>query len=149
LEEGAPQLALHSLFVALTIAMPLVGLPPMLWSWRQLSRFLDQHPRLCAEADLKAFRAVARQQMYLALVQIGVLASPWVVFGTGLALGALERFEAVYSIGAFAIVLLGGLGLRGVEKRVQSVPATGPELTLARDAVVRTWRVKPLPDWDD
>lgn len=140
---------LHAAFVTAVIAAPLVGLLPMAWGWRQLARFLQARPRLSAEADLKAFKALARDQMILALVQIGVLASPWVLFGIGLALGVLQVHESIFSTGSFVVVLAGGLALRLVEKRVQAVPAATPELEAARNRVVHTWMTKPLPDWDD
>ena len=137
------------IFLVLVALAPMLGLIPLIRGWQHLNAFLKRMPRLATEADLREFKALARRQMILALVQFGVLASPWAVFALGLATGNLTLSDSVFSVGACAVVLAVGLAMHFVEKRAQSLPTDTPELAQARDAVVKTWRRKALPDWAD
>jgi hypothetical protein len=124
-----------------------IGVANSIWFGLQLKNYANRTASLESDLDLFRFKKMVAKQMYAALAQIVVLSAPIVIFIAGIMFEALRGSDIVYVIvPSVVIIILGGF-FRGWEKHVRSVPAATPELAEQRDAVVRTWLRKALPDW--
>ena len=117
------------------------------WFGSELQRFADEVKTFSSTADLERFKAVVARQMYAALAQVLLLGLPFVAYLVGLSNGALGVGDVSYVISPSMVILVLGLRYRKVEGAVRKTPAATPQLEDARDAIVRTWLKKPLPDW--
>ncbi len=132
--------------------MAMLGLPALavvnaFWFGTELKNFLSSTPRLESSHDLERFKTVVAHQMYAALIQIVLLATPPIVFFFGIFRGVLNPSDLLYIIGPSAVILIVAAMYRGHEKRAKSIPSADPELEQQRDAIIHTWLRKPLPDW--
>ncbi len=132
--------------------MAMLGLPALavvnaFWFGTELKNFLSSTPRLESSHDLERFKTVVAHQMYAALIQIVLLATPPIVFFFGIFRGVLNPSDLFYIIGPSAVILIVAAMYRGHEKRAKSIPTADPELEKQRDAIIHTWLRKPLPDW--
>lgn len=135
--------------IAASVGPLLLALAWGAWNARQLQLFLRNHPELSSSWDLAAFKRMAAAQMRAALIQIALLLAPFGAFAWGLHRGILRWSDlGLVLIPVFLVGLLGA-AIRGVEKRVQTLPANDPLLAAERDAVVKCWKTKPLPNWTD
>jgi hypothetical protein len=104
---------------------------------------------LRTKEDLRAFRDVAKLNMYAALTLIPL----WGIFFLliPLTLGGLARHSSVVALfstlGMGPAMLLLSLGVLKEERSVQRTPAATDELAAERDRVVHVWLKKPFPDW--
>ena len=117
-----------------------------LWCWVSLSRFLARYPTLADEGALGAFKRLARVNMVLALLQIGVMVS-----GACVGILLILRHGVVRGLGAVllanGIVLALGKILKPLEARVRSLPAATEALAAEHARVSETWVSKPFPDF--
>jgi len=117
-----------------------------LWGGFSVRSFLARHSSISDRRALDAFKVLARWNMYLALLQIGVM-------GTGFVLGVLLilRFGALRGLGAILVangIVLGlGMVFKPYEVRARSLPAATPELAAEYAHVSETWVHRPLPDF--
>jgi hypothetical protein len=118
-----------------------------LWFGLELRRFSKRTRILASTADLEEFKRVVGNQMRAALAQIGLLALPAVLFAVGLVLEEFEAGDILFIIVPSALVVVLAMVFRTWEVEVRSIRVVGPELAAERDAIVTTWRRKPLPDW--
>ncbi|HSN56286.1 MAG TPA: hypothetical protein VLT32_16590 [Candidatus Sulfomarinibacteraceae bacterium] len=118
-----------------------------LWFGLELRRFSKRTRILASTADLEEFKRVVGNQMRAALAQIGLLALPAVLFAVGLVLEEFEAGDILFIIVPSALVVVLAMVFRTWEVDVRSIRVVGPELAAERDAIVTTWRRKPLPDW--
>jgi hypothetical protein len=118
-----------------------------LWFGLELRRFSKRTRVLASTADLEEFKRVVGNQMRAALAQIGLLALPAVLFAAGLVLEELDAGDILFIIVPSALVVVLAMVFRTWEVDVRSIRVVGPELAAERDAIVTTWRRKPLPDW--
>jgi hypothetical protein len=133
-------MTLWMLFVVLYATAAAVSL----WSRAQVVGFVNDTLEIAGTSDLERFKALARMEMYLALVMIVLLLS-------GLATGILLIFRHGL-LGLLGVVLANavvlGLGAlhKGVEDRARKLPATdGLEAEYRR--VGQIWTRKALPDF--
>jgi len=127
-------------FGALYVAAAVVSL----WSRAQVVGFLRDTPRIGATSDLERFKALARMEMYLALLMIvllisGLVAGLFLIFRHGVVglFGVLLANAAVLGLGVFHKV---------VENQARNLPASeGLESEYRR--VGRVWTRKALPDF--
>jgi fatty acid desaturase len=138
---------MRSTIIALIVLLSAVGCINGVVMGTRLKRFLDQVKMLQSSHDIELLKAVAKEQMYAALVQIPVLAIPAILFGFGIVTGNLSGSDLLLIIVPMLAVLLVGLTFKPVEKAVQSLPAADEELARQRDEIVTTWMKKALPDW--
>jgi membrane protein required for beta-lactamase induction len=117
----------------------------MLWSLTQLNRFLAETRDIGDEGCLERFKALARVQMYLALVgavflTAGMLAGIAVIARHGL-LGLL--------VVILTNMLILGLGMyhKKVEARTRSLQAASDALAKEYRRISGTWVKKALPDF--
>ncbi|MFN7974065.1 MAG: hypothetical protein U0166_17250 [Acidobacteriota bacterium] len=117
-----------------------------LWAMLALIAFKRDVPCLTTERDLDHFRAAVARQMYAALLQIALLGGCPVLTIAGVGLRWIEPIHVVLLLPAWGVVLVMGLAGRRIEQTVRAIPVA-EELRAERDAVVHTWRRRPIPDW--
>jgi hypothetical protein len=117
------------------------------WQGRDLRRFLDATPRLDSTSDLERFKGLAARQMWAALVQGALLLVAPACFVFGVFDKHLTGADFVWILLPSLIVILTARSYRSLELRAWTLESADSELEAARDAVVRTWRTRPLPDW--
>lgn len=109
-------------------------------------RFASSHATIADDRALDAFKRVARVNMYLALIQIVVLAT-----GTLVGILVIVKFGIVKGLPAVLVAngIVLGLGKRfkKFEDRARSLPAGTEELAQEHARVSETWLHKALPDF--
>jgi UPF0716 family protein affecting phage T7 exclusion len=109
-----------------------------------IQSFLSRKRSISTAADLAEFKAMARQQMYQALMQIVLLLS-------GLAIGTYglltDQIGLLLVIGLNAAVLIMGKAFTGMENRARSLPVNDPSLQEEYARVCVSWVKKPTPDF--
>lgn len=138
---------MRDLLLLLLLLLPGLAVLNALWFSAELRRFLAEVPRIESTRELERFKEVVARQMRAALVQIGLLGAPIVVFGIGTLRGVLAPRDLLYVILPAALVLAVAAQCRKVEQAARSIPAADELLLRERDRVVDTWLKKPLPDW--
>ena len=84
---------------------------------------------------------------YIALIQIGLLVAPGVVFVVGLIRDVLSVEDILFVVLPSFLILALGLAFKKVENKVRSIPVSDAILEERRDHIVRVWNTKPFPDW--
>jgi len=138
---------MRSTYLFLMLLFPALALLNSWWFARELKRFLAATPAVASAADLERMKKVVGRQMYAALAQILLLAAAPVVFVVGLLHRQLHPSDVLFIILPSAVVLLLSLSVKRIEAAVRGLDAADDELRRQRDAIVRTWLKKPLPDW--
>jgi len=118
-----------------------------LYFGNELKRFTASTPTLASTHDLERFKTVVGHQMYAALAQIGLLATPTLIYFAGVFNGTLPPSDLLYVLVPSAVILLLAAQYNSWEKKAKNLKAADPELTAQRDAIVHTWMKKPLPNW--
>jgi len=134
------------LLVAL-LALPAAAIANALVFGLELRRFARDTPEIGSTHDLERLKAVVGRQMYAALFQIALLAGPPILFGVGLVLGLLSPSDVLLVVLPAAAALLVAAAFKRAEVAVRSIPAVDEQLAAERDAIVRTWLRRPVPDW--
>ena len=107
--------------------------------------FLNTTPTIADEQSLERFKALARFNMRMALVQI-------LVFLAGIITGIviILRYGFLGLVGVMAVngvLLVLGLYMWGFEKRARSLPAATEDLAEQHRRISETWVKKALPDF--
>ena len=129
------------------IGLLVLGVVNLLWGGLELRRFQREVRTISSTHELERFRRLAAHQMYAALAQIGLLGLPILVFLFGLIRGDLHPTDVGYLIFPSLIVLVLAFLFKKIESEVQRTDAADELLSEQRDAVVRTWLKRALPDW--
>jgi hypothetical protein len=121
----------------------LIGMPRL--AQRELERFIAATPVIDGTASLERFKAIARHNMYGALVLIvagvlGIVAGLGVLSRHGLAGGALVT---VANVLLFAAVQR----MQALERLARGLPCSSPELEREHRRIGEVWQKKPLPDF--
>jgi hypothetical protein len=138
---------MRSTYTFLMLLFPAVALINTWWFGRELKAFVDATPAIASTADILRMKAVVGRQMIAALVQIPLLAAGPALLALGLFRHVLRPGDVVFVIVPSAAVLALSLATRRTEAAARELPAADDELRRQRDAIVRTWLKKPLPDW--
>jgi hypothetical protein len=141
------QEASRSGYITLMLLLPAVAVLNAVVHGSQLKAFCERTPAFATYQDIAEFEKVVARQMYAALVQIGLLVAPGVVFVVGLVRGVLAPGEILYVILPSFVILALGVGFKKIENEVRSIPVSDPILEERRDHIVRVWNTKPFPDW--
>ncbi len=112
------------------------------------ARFTRRIPALATDTHLAAFRRLAAFNMKLALGSFSLMVAPGAVLAVAVALSELAPGDLLYAIVPVIAVSGAASMLRPLEKRVQTLPVGDDRLRAERDAVVRCWMTKALPDWE-
>ncbi|MBN1269565.1 MAG: hypothetical protein JXB04_08260 [Kiritimatiellae bacterium] len=108
-------------------------------------RFLARTPSISNDADLEAFKKVARLGMYLAAAALPFLAAGFVTcILVTLRYGLRGLLLVLVVNGIFFAV--GKLG-KGVEERARSLESSSPQLAEEHGRVSATWMKKLFPDF--
>jgi hypothetical protein len=138
---------MRSTYLLLMIGLPALAILNAIWWGSELQQFTKKVTSFDSTAHIEQFKTVVAHQMYAALAQIGLLATPPIVFFVGLARGVLAPRDVLYIILPSAVVIVVGAIYKRVETQARSIPATDDELRRQRDAIIETWIKKPLPNW--
>ncbi len=106
--------------------------------------FKDRHPAIDGAASLEAFKALARVNMYFALIQIGVLLAGMAVGGVIIFLHGATGF--LFVMATNAILLLLSFRNKKIETEVRSLTASD-ELRAEYERACHSWVKKALPDF--
>lgn len=137
----------RGLYIGLMLVLPAIAAVNALVHGSQLRAFLQRTPAFTTYQDIVEFEKVVARQMYAALFQIALLASPAIILVIGLVRKVLAANDILFVIlPALAIAAL-GMAFKHLENRVRAIPAEDPILEERRQHVVRVWNSKPFPDW--
>jgi hypothetical protein len=137
----------RGLYIGLMLVLPTIAAVNALVHGSQLRAFLQRTPAFTTYQDIVEFEKVVARQMYAALLQIGLLASPAIVLVFGLVRKILAADDILFVIlPALAIAAL-GMAFKHLENKVRAIPAEDPILEERRQHIVRVWNSKPFPDW--
>jgi len=137
----------RTIYLVFMVALPAIGVLNAAWFGTELKNFVAATPRLESSRDIEDFKTVVAHQMYAALAQIALLATPPLIYFAGLFTGVLRPADFVFIlIPSMVIIMVASVYRRG-ELRAKNIPAADPELERQRNAIVSTWMRKPWPDW--
>ena len=106
--------------------------------------FLSRGKPIATATDLAEFKAMARRQMYQALLQMVLLGAGCLIGLYGLLTGKLGLLLVLALNG---LVFAMGMAFRGLESRARSLPVDDPELKAEYARVCNSWLHKPTPDF--
>ena len=138
---------MRSTYILLMLGLPALAILNAVWWGSELQSFTKKVTSFEATAHIEQFKTVVAHQMYAALVQIVLLATPPIVFFVGLARHVLTPTDVLFIILPSALVIVVAAIYKRVETQARSIPAADDELRRQRDAIITTWVKKPLPDW--
>jgi len=138
---------MRSTYTLLMLLFPAIAIANTWWFGRELRAFVAATPSIASTADIERMRSVVGRQMIAALIQIPLLAAGPILYAVGLMRHVLNPADVVFVIVPSAAVIAISLAAKRVEAAARSLPAADDELRRQRDAIVRTWLHKPLPDW--
>jgi hypothetical protein len=137
----------RSIYIALMLALPALAAVNALVHGSQLRAFLRRTPAFTTYQHIVDFEKVVARQMYAALLQIGLLASPAIIFVIGFVRKALASSDILFVILPALVIAALGMAFKNLEYKVRSIPADDPILEERRDHIVKVWNSKPFPDW--
>jgi hypothetical protein len=115
------------------------------WSFRRFASFLAEHPRIADAEVLARYKQLARTDMNLALMNIGVLVVGFVI---GVVLVLRHGLVGLLLIlAANGVLLAFGVTAKQAERRVKALPAANQELAGEKERVNQSWTKKALPDF--
>jgi len=129
------------------LLLPAVGALNAFFFGSELKRFAAEVRTISSTADIERFKAVVARQMYAALAQIVILATPTIVFFVGIVRKVLGPADILFIIIPSAVILLLAQHYKKIEVAVRELPVTDDMLRQQRDTIVDTWLKKPFPDW--
>ena len=137
----------RSFMLVLIVGLPVVGMAVGMYFASVLKKYLSETPRIETMADLDALRDMVKVQMYAALSMIVVLGLPIVIFIIGIFNGTLRWGDFIYPMVVNLAAIAVGKSNRKIEREVQSLQCSDPDLKMEYDSIVYTWEKKALPDW--
>lgn len=138
---------IRTLLIIGILSFATAGIFNAIWFGLELKRFADRTPVLASPLDMMRFKKVVAHQMHAALVQIVLLMSPLIIFFVGTTFDLLAPGDIFLVIVPSAVMILVAMISKGHEQRVKTIPTNDPELESQRDAIVKIWLRKALPDW--
>ena len=112
-----------------------------------LRKFLARHDAIKDEASFGLFKAMARKQMYLALVQLALMIGLGVVGCVGIAIRQLGWWEILIFLAFNGVNLALGKGSKSLELKVKSLPTADDAMATAYAEVCARWRKNVFPDF--
>ncbi|GMW03536.1 MAG: hypothetical protein AMXMBFR84_46700 [Candidatus Hydrogenedentota bacterium] len=96
--------------------------------------------------SMERFKRYAATQMYQALLQIGFLGLPFLLFTYGMIQKSLNPWGFIAVIGPTLVILIISVKLKAMEKRIANLPVD--ETYKAEFAhVYHVWMNEPFPTW--
>jgi hypothetical protein len=137
----------RTIYLAVILGFPVLAVLNALYFGSELRRFADRTPRLETPLEMTKYRRLVGRQMYAALLQLLLLAIPPIVFFYGLIHKILTVPDILFVVVPSAILIVIAQLNRRHEARIRTLPTATEQFAEERDAIVRTWVRKPLPDW--
>jgi len=134
-------------YIAMILLLPAIATLNAIIHGSQLKQFLERTPAFTTYQDIVEFEKIVARQMYAALVQIGLLVAPGVIFVVGLVRGVLTVNDILFVVLPSVWILALGVAFKKVENKVRSRPVSDAILEERRDHIVKVWNTKPFPDW--
>ena len=138
---------IRTLLIAAIVVFASAALANSVWFGGQLKRYVLSTRMLSTDLDVFRFKKIVAKQMRAALLQIVLLSLPIVIFITGIMFKALYPGDIFFVIIPSLAILAVAAYFRSWEIRARNIPTATPEMLDQRDAIVRTWLRKALPDW--
>ena len=135
------------ILIGAILVFSVAGMANAIYFGLELKRYAERTRALDSTLAMFRFKRVVAHQMYAALAQIVLLATPPVIFLIGAMLDVLDASDIFFVIVPAIGILVIAAFFRGYEKMARTIPASDPEIEEQRDAIVRTWLRKPWPDW--
>jgi hypothetical protein len=129
------------------VGFNLAGIANAIYFGLQLKRYAERTHVLDSALAMLRFKKIVANQMYAALAQIALLIAPPALFFLGVFLDVLNASDIFWVIGPAIVVIVVAMVFRSWEQMAKSIPASDPEIEEQRNAVIRTWMRKPLPNW--
>jgi hypothetical protein len=137
----------RTLFIVLMLICPAIAIINSVIFGNKLKQFARRMRMLSSYDDILYFQRVVKQQMYAALFQMALLATPAILYVVGAVRGYLSVGDLIFVIGPSFIVLFAGLRLKATERKVRVIPARDRDLEQQRDDIVTVWVKRALPNW--
>lgn len=137
----------RTLFIALMLICPAIAIINSVIFGNKLKQFARRMRMLSAYDDILYLQRVVKQQMYAALVQMALLATPAILYVVGAVRGYLSAGDLIFVIAPSFVVLFAGLRLKATERKVRVIPARDRDLEQQRDEIVTVWVKRALPNW--
>jgi protein-S-isoprenylcysteine O-methyltransferase Ste14 len=135
------------MLIAFILSFTTAGILNSLYFGLELKRYVSRTPVLDSSLAILRYKKMVANQMRAALVQIVLLATPVIAFVAGMMLEWFQGADLFIVIVPSLVIVAIALYFRGWEMMARSIPTTDEELEEERDAIVRTWLRKALPDW--
>jgi len=115
------------------------------WAARNLQVFLNHNARISSRQSLDEYRALARKNMYAAVIMIFVLLGTLLL---GLAIIFRFGFRGLLvMLAGNALTFLLGRYVGKYEKRVKTLPADSEELAAQQRRITEAWGKRLLPNF--
>ena len=134
-------------FIALILLLPALGAVNSIFHARLLQNYVQQTRRIRDLDGLARFQKMVARQMYAALVQLGLLTTPMVLYAVGILTDKVRIGDIAFVIVPGIFLLFLGYLFKKVETAACRIPALGEDLDEQRLAIIRTWKTRPLPNW--
>jgi hypothetical protein len=113
----------------------------------ELRKLLARMPTLTSISGVIAFKRAVAVQMYGSLAVLLLTVGAICTAGAGLYRGLSGWNESPVLIAVAAVLALVGAWTRMIEARATRIPVVDDDIGRQRDAVVRTWKRRMLPNW--
>lgn len=139
---------MRTLLVSLMLALPAICIGLLIFFMAELKRWADSVRVIRTVEQLDEFKALARRQMYAALVALVCIIGPYVLYWIGYFKDVLRwtDFWLFAVLPSLAVAAVGKL-CKPIEQRVQQMPVEDETLRRERDRVVQVWMKEPFPNW--
>jgi protein-S-isoprenylcysteine O-methyltransferase Ste14 len=137
----------RTILIIFILGFTTAGILNSLYFGLELKRYVARTQVLDSSLAILRYKKMVANQMRAALVQIVLLATPVIAFVAGMMLEWFHGTDLFIVIIPSLVIVAIALYFRGWEMMARSIPATDPEIEEERDAIVRTWLRKALPDW--
>ena len=138
---------MRSLFIAIVLILPAAAAVNSVVHGVLLRKYVRRTRYLRTEQDIVRLQKVVAQQMYAAVVQVGLLILPLVLYLVGVFTGNLYPTDLPLIIVPAGLILVLSYFFKKVEIETRKIPALNPRIEKRRDEIAATWKKKALPDW--
>jgi len=137
----------RTILIIFILGFTTAGILNSLYFGLELKRYVARTQVLDSSLAILRYKKMVANQMRAALVQIVLLATPVIAFVAGMMLEWFHGTDLFIVIIPSLVIVAIALYFRGWEMMARSIPTSDPEIEEERDAIVRTWLRKALPDW--
>ena len=137
----------RTVLIATLLVPQIAALASSLWFGERLREFAARHKAIETQDDLLAYKRLVAGQMYAALIQIVLLASPPFIFIVGTMVREISTSDLGFILLPSCFVFFVSMRYKALESRIQNLPTGTSDIRQERDHVNEVWVSKPFPDW--